>query len=120
MTQDRGYRDLIAWQKAMVLVRQVYLVSDSWPQNEQLGLTNQTRKSAVSVPSNIAEGKGRTGSREFAHHLSMAHGSLCELETQLQIAHDLGYMPTDRLQMVLDNAEEVGRAVRGLIRKLNA
>jgi four helix bundle protein len=97
---DRGYRELIAWQKAIGLVRAVYEMTDGWPAREQFGLTGQIRRAAVSIPSNIAEGKGRSGIREYVHHLSIAHGSLCELETQLLIAHDLAYLAgpdTDRL-----------------------
>ena len=115
---DRGYRDLIAWQKAMGLVRSVYEVTEEWPAREQFGLTNQVRRAAVSIPSNIAEGKGRTGTREYAHHLSIAHGSLCELETHLLIAHDLAYLASSEIERLMNQAAEVGRLIRALIVKL--
>jgi four helix bundle protein len=115
---DGGYKDLIAWQKAMTLVRSVYELTQTWPQHEQFGLTNQVRRAAVSIPSNIAEGKGRSGIREYSHHLSVAHGSLCELETQLLIAQDLGYVVDHQCAPVLQQAAEVGRLLRGLIRSL--
>jgi four helix bundle protein len=115
---DGGYRDLIAWQKAMVLVRSVYELTKTWPQYEQFGLTNQERRAAVSVPSNIAEGKGRTGSREYSHHLSVSHGSLCELETQLLIAQDLGYATDSQIGSVMRQTADVGRLIRGLIKSL--
>jgi four helix bundle protein len=115
---DGGYKDLIAWQKAMVLVRSVYELTKTWPQHEQFGLTNQVRRAAVSIPSNVAEGKGRSGIREYSHHLSVAHGSLCELETQLLIAQDLGYVAEHQCDLVLQQAAEVGRLLRGLIRSL--
>ncbi len=86
MAERRSYGDLIAWQKVMDLVSEVYRVTKDWPREEMFGLTSQVRRSAVSIPSNIAEGQGWTGPKEFVHHLSIAHGSLCEAETQLIIA----------------------------------
>ena len=71
---DRGYRDLIVWQRARVLVSEIYRESASWPLSEQFGLTAQVRRCAVSIASNIAEGKGRSGARSYAYHLSFAHG----------------------------------------------
>ena len=115
---DGGYKDLIAWQKAMVLVRSVYEVTTTWPQHEQFGLTNQVRRAAVSIPSNIAEGKGRSGIREYSHHRSVAHGWLCELEPPLLIAPDLGYIADQQSAPVLHQAAEVGRRLRGLLRSL--
>ncbi|HET7092932.1 MAG TPA: four helix bundle protein, partial [Thermomicrobiales bacterium] len=98
MRRDQSYRDLIAWQKGIALVESVYQLTSGWPADERLGLVAQARRSAVSVPANIAEGSGRSGSREFRHHLSMAHGSLCELETHVIVAQRLGYegrLPAD-------------------------
>src|SRR5215217_240947 len=103
----------------MVLVRSVYVITTSWPADERFGLTSQVRRAAVSVPANIAEGSGRSGSREFHHGLSVAHGSLCELETQLLIGIDLGLCEPGSGEQVLDQAAEVGRIIRGLIRKLD-
>ena len=119
MQRTDSYRDLIAWQKAMALARSVYAVSASWPPEERFGLTSQVRRAAVSVPANIAEGSGRSGSREFRHGLSMAHGSLCELETQMLIGIDLGLCEPGSGKQVMDQAAEVGRIIRGLIRKLD-
>jgi four helix bundle protein len=119
MQRTDSYQDLIAWQKAMVLARSVYAVSTSWPAEERFELTSQVRRAAVSVPANIAEGSGRSGSREFRHGLSVAHGSLCELETQLLIGIDLGPCEPNQGDQVLAQATEVGRIIRGLIRKLD-
>jgi four helix bundle protein len=119
MQRTDSYRDLIAWQKAMVLARSVYAVSASWPVEERFGLTSQVRRAAVSVPANIAEGSGRSGTREFRHGLSLAHGSLCEIETQLLIGIDLGLCEPHQGDQVLAQAAEVGRIIRGLIRKLD-
>jgi four helix bundle protein len=87
-----NYTELVAWQKAMDLVQDVYLATKAFPKEEKYGLTTQMQRAAVSIPSNIAEGQGRSGRGEFRHHLSIAHGSLRELETQLVIALRLGYL----------------------------
>ena len=118
MVEGRSFRDLIAWQKAMALVVVVYHLTKRWPQDELFGLTNQARRAAVSVPANIAEGQGRSGAREFGHHLSIAHGSLAELETHLLIAQDLEYVDEATLSPVLEQLAEVRRLLRGLIRSL--
>lgn len=115
---ERGYRDLIAWQKAMTLVKSVYAATRGWPQDERFGLIDQARRAAVSIPANIAEGNGRSGAREFSHHLSVAHGSRCELETLLLIASELGYMQDVHCAALLEQSEEVGRLLRGLLKSL--
>ena len=114
----RGYRDLIAWQKAMNLVRDTYQLTKNWPADERFGLTLQARRAAVSVPANIAEGSGRTGVRHLRNHLSVAHGSLCELETHVLVAHDLGFVETPETDALLERSEEVGRIIRGLLKSL--
>jgi four helix bundle protein len=117
---DGGYRDLIVWQKARALVREVYGASDRWPSSEQFGLTAQVRRCAVSVPSNIAEGKGRSGAKPYAYHLSVAHGSLWELETQLFLAHDLGFLDGDNLENLISLSSEIGRMLRSMIQTLES
>jgi four helix bundle protein len=82
------------------------------------GLANQLRRAAVSIPSNIAEGHGRVSGREFAHHLAIAYGSLCELETQLLIAQRLGYVDNDTGDVLRSQAAEVGRPINGLSRAI--
>ncbi|HEX5500385.1 MAG TPA: four helix bundle protein [Thermomicrobiales bacterium] len=119
LRSDQSYRDLIAWQKGIALVESVYRLTAGWPSDERLGLVAQARRSAVSVPANIAEGAGRSGTREFRHHLSMAHGSLCELETHLIVAQRLGFESRVPANSVLDQTAEVGRLLRGLIRSLD-
>ncbi len=111
-----SYRDLIAWRKAMSLVREVYRITESFPRAEVYGLTNQLRRAAVSVPSNIAEGQARFSQKEFHHFLSQARGSLAEMETQLLIAQDLGYASTTASQGVLSKAAELSRILNGLIK----
>lgn len=118
MARVENYRKLVAWQKAMDLVEGIYQTTDGWPRGERNPLTDQVRRAAVSVPSNIAEGQGRTGPREFLHHLSIAKGSLHEMETQLLIAQRLGYSAEVSYEALLGQADEVGRLLLGLIRSL--
>lgn len=90
----RNYKELLVWQRAMDLVELIYTITRSWPKEEQYGLTSQIRRAVVSVPSNIAEGQGRFSTREFLHHISIANGSLLEVETQVLVAQRLGYLQT--------------------------
>jgi four helix bundle protein len=114
----KSYRDLETWQLAMDLVTEVYRVSKHFPKEELYGLTNQLRRAAVSVPSNIAEGQGRDSTNEFSHHLSIAHGSLCEVETQLLISTRLGYLNQGDADKLASLTASVGRLLRGLSRSL--
>ena len=117
------YHDLIVWQKAMAFVLDIYRVSKRWPADEMYGmygLTNQVRRAAVSIPANVAEGNGRTGTKEFLHHLSIANGSLSEVETHLILARGLGYLDEQVCDTLLHEAAEIGRLLNGLIRSLRA
>ncbi len=105
----KNYRDLIVWQKAMDLVVLVYQAAADFPKEELFGLRAQTRRAAVSAPSNIAEGQGRRTTREFLNFLSIAHGSLREVETQVLIAGRLKYLSDKKVEGVLNLAAEVGR-----------
>ena len=111
----RSYRELIAWQKAMTFVTEIYAATHRFPSEERFGITNQSRRAAVSVPSNIAEGQARFSQKEFHHFLSQARGSLVEIETQLIIAKDLKYLPTPKAEALLALADELGRILNGLI-----
>jgi len=114
----RSYKDLVVWQKSMALVTEVYRASQEFPKEELFGLTSQTRRAAVSVPSNIAEGHARTSKKEFQYFLSNARGSLAELETQLTIAHQLAYINATAINQLLDRLGEVGRILSGLLSSL--
>ena len=116
--RTRHFRDLLVWQKSMVVAREVYAASDRMPAKEQFGLTSQMRRSAVSVPSNIAEGHGRTTDRAFAVFLGQARGSLYELQTQLQLASDLGFIDRLVVEGLIANSEEVARMLNGLLKAL--
>jgi four helix bundle protein len=114
-----SYRDLEVWQKAMDLAETVYSLSRTFPVEERFGLISQMQRSAVSVPANIAEGQGRKHRGEFVRHLTIARGSLAELETHLLLAGRLGYAGKDRLGALWRQAQEVGRLLNGLIRSLD-
>ena len=111
----RSYKDLVAWQKAMDLVTATYRVSARFPKDEVFGLTSQLRRAAVSIPSNIAEGQGRLSTKEFRYFLGQARGSLMEVETQLQIAKNLGYAQEANIAQTLGMCSEVGKILNGLL-----
>jgi four helix bundle protein len=115
-----SYRDLIAWRKAMDLVTDIYRVTQAFPRDELYGLTNQLRRAAVSVPSNIAEGQARFSPKEFHHFLGHARGSLVEIETQLTIAQNLGYLAPNQTQPLFDKASELGKVLNGLIASIKS
>jgi len=104
----------------MELVDAIYRVSSTWPGDERFGLTSQIRRAAVSIAANIAEGQGRNGRREFLHHLGIANGSLCEVETMIRIGTRPGYQHREDELTILTLSREVSRLINGLIRSLNA
>ena len=110
----KSYRDLRVWQAGMDLVVRVYRLTQGFPTHELYGLTSQMRRAAVSIPSNIAEGHTRESSKEYLHHLSMAQGSLAELETQIEIAGRLTYIPSDQVAQSLTEVAALGRQMRAL------
>jgi four helix bundle protein len=112
----RDYRELVVWQKAMETVTEVYHITQKFPREETYGLTSQIRRAAVSIPSNIAEGQGRLTRGEFRQFLGQAKGSLAELETQILIAHNLGYIQNP--SPLLDRVSEVARLLNGLLNSL--
>ena len=114
----RTYKELVAWQKGMALVKAIYALVKQFPKIEQYRLVDQLTRAAVSVPSNIAEGFGRATNKDFAHFLSQARGSLFEVETQLLIAKDLGFVGD--VEPELELSSELGRILNGLIRKLSS
>ena len=114
----RNYMDLIAWQKAMRLAEAIHEATSAMPVEERFGLTAQMRRAAVGIPANIAEGEGRKTCGEFANQLSVAHGSVRELETHVMLAGRLGYIGTERSGLLLSQLAEVGRLINGLARSL--
>lgn len=110
----RSYQDLEVWQKAMDLVEDCYQLTSEFPENEAYGLSSQLQRSAVSIPANIAEGRERGRTKEFLHHLSIAYGSLAELETHILIARRLNYVNEEGLKQLMDKTGEIGRMLNGL------
>ena len=110
-----NYRDLIVWQRAMNLVEDIYRCTRTFPREEMFGLSSQMRRCAISVPSNIAEGKGRYSRRELTQFLFHARGSLLELQTQISIAERLCYLEAAVAAQLLDRSAQVGRMLNGLI-----
>jgi four helix bundle protein len=115
-----SYEDLVVWQKAMVLVRQVYHLSSRFPSDERFGLTSQIRRAAVSIPSNLAEGHERRTTRDFIRFVSDAEGSLAEVNTQLRIALDLEYCSCDTTDSTFRLIIEIKRMLHALRRSLSA
>ena len=114
----QNYRELIVWQKAMDLVELVYQATKAFPKEELYGLTNQVRRAAVSIPSNIAEGQARQSTAEFKNFLSIAQGSRAEVETQIMITQRLRYISQQQADQILALSEEIKRMTYSLTAKL--
>ena len=115
-----SYKDLIVWQKSMDLTVEVYHLAKFLPKEETYALSDQMRRSAVSIPSNIAEGQGRNSTRDFVRFLSIARGSQTELETQLLICERLGYISSEKLKIAIELCDEVNKMLNVLITKLKS
>lgn len=110
-----NHKDLIVWQRAMQLVLDVYRFTKAFPREETYGLISQMRRAAVSIPSNIAEGKGRYSRKELSQFLLNARGSLLELETQIEIARALSYLTDNHTEELTHRSSEVGRLLNGTL-----
>jgi len=115
---SHSYRDLLVWQKSMALVKAIYQVTRSFPKDEVYGLSSQMRRAAVSIPCNVAEGQGRMSKKEFRQFLALSRGSVLELETQVQIAADLGFLSSENTKRLIGNTEELLRMLNGLMKSL--
>ncbi|MGC9454689.1 MAG: four helix bundle protein [Phycisphaerae bacterium] len=111
----RSYRDLVAWQKGMDLVEMIYELTSKYPDRERYGLTSQSRRSAVSVPANIAEGYARRSRKDYIRFLDIARGSANELETELLVAQRLGLLSRSSFRQALESLGELQRVLGGLI-----
>lgn len=114
MSRVQRFEDLIAWQKARVLTREIYQVSRAGAFAKDFGLAGQIQRASASIMSNIAEGHERTGSAEFHHFLSLAKGSCAEVRSLLYIAYDVGYIAEGEFKRLLAMTEELGRVIGGL------
>jgi len=118
MAEIRSYRDLVVWQKGVDLTQLVYRLTQTFPQDERFGLVSQMRRSAVSVPANIAEGYGRGRRVEYMRFIEIARGSLCELQTHAEVARRMGWLRAEALDEFLARAEKMERLLSGLLRSL--
>ncbi len=114
----KNFKDLKVWQKSYQLCLEIYRVTKKFPKEEIYTLISQMRRSALSIPSNIAEGYGRKTTPEYIHSLYIAYGSLCELETQLLLSGDLGYIEAESLRKLQSDLGEVERMLKALIKSL--
>ena len=112
------YKELVVWQKSMQIVKNIYSLIRNLPKEEQYGLSDQMRRAAVSIPSNIAEGFGRHAAKDYCRFLSIARGSKYELETQIDICMMLGYLCENDVNETLSLLDEVGKMLNSLINKL--
>ena len=119
MNPVASFEDLLVWQRAMGLVREIYRITRPFPSDERFGLTSQLRRAAVSVPSNIAEGHERQTTADFIRFISIAEGSLAEARTQLLIGCDLGYCERTEIQITFDEMQEIKRMLNALRRSLH-
>lgn len=115
----KSYRDLIVWQKSMHLVTLVYSLTSEFPENEKFGLTSQIKRSAVSIPSNIAEGYGRNYKKDYSRFLQIARGSLFECQTQIEIAFNLNFISPNNCKQINELSIEVEKMLNSLINKLS-
>jgi len=113
-----SYRDLEVWKKSIQLAKIVYEITEKFPNKEQYGLTNQLRRSCVSIASNIAEGQVRQSRKEFIYFLNISLGSLAELETQCIIAQTVGILDDEIIKTILKETLEITKMVQGLIKHL--
>lgn len=116
----RSYRDLLVWQKSMDFVTAIYDVTRRFPKEEMYGLTQQVRRAAISVPSNIAEGSSRRSTQEFLRFINIATGSLAEVETQILLAEKLSYLTNNDSAVLLHQADEISRMLQGLYHSLES
>ena len=114
----KSYKELKVWQRSYQLCLEIYKITKGFPDEEKYGLTSQLRRAAVSVPSNVSEGYGRKTTPEYIQFLYIAYGSVCEIETQILLSGDLGYISNGRLEMLKEGIREVERMLKASIRSL--
>ncbi len=120
MGNIQSFKDLIVWQKSMLLAKKVYILTESYPKNEMYGIVSQMRRASVSIPSNVAEGYGRKSRKEYSQFYSIAYGSLLELETQLLLSFDLGFIKETEFKTINSIREEVSKMLFTMIEKLKS
>jgi four helix bundle protein len=119
LRKSRSYRDLEVWKLSIDLVKERYSITNGFPPTEIYGLTNQIRRAAVSIPSNIAEGQGRNSQKEFKQFLAISLGSISELETQLIISNTIGYLEEEELNDFLEKLDRIRKMIKSLSSKIS-
>ena len=114
-----NYKQLIVWQKSISMVEMIYILVKCLPREELFGLSDQMRRAAVSIPSNIAEGQERGSTKEFKHFIMIAQGSRAELETQIELCRRLGYLSSDNIVKAVSLCDEISRMLRTLVKRLD-
>lgn len=114
----KGYKELVVWQRSFALANRLYMLTNQFPKSQQFSLVQQIQRAAVSVPSNIAEGSNRQSIKEYRHFLSIALGSLAELETQVMLARTQSFVSTTEADEVLNELDQLGKMMRALLKKL--
>ncbi|GEL11393.1 four helix bundle protein [Flavobacterium glycines] len=112
------FKDLLIWQKSMTLITQIYQSTNQFPKEEIFSLTSQIRRSAISIPSNIAEGFGRESKQDFLRYLNISIGSLFEFQTQLEIAKNINYLNENEFNNIFEDSREIERMLVSFIKKL--
>ena len=120
MAKIKNYRDLVVWQKAMDLTTMLYQIVRKLPKEETYALSDQMRRAAISIPSNIAEGFGRNSTKEYTHFLYITKGSVCELETQLMLCVRIEYLTEIEIQPIMILLEEIGKMITTITKNLKA
>lgn len=113
-----SFKELIVWQKSRLLVKEIYLITEKFPEKEKFGLATQLRRSAVSIPSNISEGYRRSTKPDYRHFLSISYGSAAELETQLILANDLKFIKDEEFNYLINLIIEISKMLQSMLNKL--
>ena len=119
IVKSRSYKDLEVWKLSIELVKEIYRITEKFPPSEIYGLTNQIRRAAISIPSNIAEGQERNSAKEFRQFLAIALGSVAEIETQLIIAKQIHYLTEAEVEPFMASIDRLRKMTRGLIKSIN-
>jgi four helix bundle protein len=117
-SQPKHFKDLVVWQKAMLLAKSMYLLTETFPAPERYGIVAQVRRASVAIPTNIAEGQARHATSDFMHFLSRASGSLAELETLLLLSVDLGFCEETATGTLIESVHEIQKMIAAIRRKL--
>ena len=120
MAKVKSYKDLIVWQKAMDMTESLYRIVKKLPKEETYALSDQMRRAAISIPSNIAEGFGRNSMKEYPQFLYIANGSVCELETQLMLCVRVNYLKENEIQPIMSLLSEIGKIIMTITKKLSS